>query len=241
MRFTRLQLLLLGLTVLVLASGILYRLKHQQPASPLVETSEKMIEEVSAGYTYAPIAKKETILDLEKGNTTLFNSSGHIKVNLNSSSIDELCRLPGIGRSTALRILEYRLENGPLLRVDEIDNVKGIGAKTIEKFGDQAYAGDPDPLDHAMLDKLVSEGKEKKKEEKISTIEYGPCGPGRININTATAEELISLPRIGAKTAERILADRAANGPFKDVNDLTRVKGIGPKTLEKMKDRICAE
>ncbi len=207
----------------------------------LVEPTARNVEEVSAGYLYTPIAKEQHVTDLETGETGLFSSDGLIKVNINSSSLEDLSRLRGVGPSTAIRMLEYRLEKGPFLRVEEMDNVKGIGPKTIEKFGDQAYAGDPEPLSYEMIQKLKQTTESKKNEAKISKIVGEPCGPGRININTAGAEELISLPRIGAKTAERIIADRDANGPFKDVNDLTRVKGIGPKTLEKMKDRICAE
>jgi competence protein ComEA len=47
-------------------------------------------------------------------------------------------------------------------------------------------------------------------------------------------EELKSLPGVGDKTAQAILDYRAANGPFRDVKDLLKVKGIGPKKLEKM-------
>lgn len=56
--------------------------------------------------------------------------------------------------------------------------------------------------------------------------------PGLINLNRATAEQLQQLPRIGEATAEKIIADREANGPFSSVDDLTRVSGIGEKTVE---------
>ena len=241
MKFTRFQLVLLIAGLTAIASGILHWIRIRQNLDALVATPETIVREVSGGYAYTPIAKPEVIKDLETGTTRLISPMGQIKVNINSSDVQELCRLPGVGPSTAGRILEYRLQHGPFLRVEELDHVKGIGPKTIEKLKDQAYAGDPDPLDQSMLNRSVAEREEKKKEEKTITIESEPCGPGRININSASLEELISLPRIGAKTAERIIRDREANGPFKDVNDLTRVKGIGLKTLEKMKDRICAE
>ncbi len=60
----------------------------------------------------------------------------------------------------------------------------------------------------------------------------------KININTATVEELTELKNVGGKTAERIVAYRKANGPFKSPHDLTNVKGIGEKTIEKNKGRI---
>lgn len=55
-----------------------------------------------------------------------------------------------------------------------------------------------------------------------------------VNVNTASAEELQLLPGIGPVMAQRLIEDRAANGPYKSPADLDRVKGIGPKTLEKL-------
>jgi len=64
---------------------------------------------------------------------------------------------------------------------------------------------------------------------------------GKINLNKATAAELSQLKGIGMKYAERIVAYREKNGPFKNVEDLLNVQGIGPKTLEKNKDIIIVE
>ena len=64
---------------------------------------------------------------------------------------------------------------------------------------------------------------------------------GKINLNKATAVELSQLKGIGMKYAERIVEFRDKNGPFKHVEDLLKVQGIGPKTLEKNKNRITVE
>jgi competence protein ComEA len=61
---------------------------------------------------------------------------------------------------------------------------------------------------------------------------------GKVNINTAAADELDTLPGIGAEMARRIMEYRAANGPFKSIEDLERVTGIGDATYQKLKDRI---
>lgn len=60
----------------------------------------------------------------------------------------------------------------------------------------------------------------------------------RIDLNTATRAELCTLPGIGETTADRIIADRAANGPFRSPEELLRVNGIGETTLERLRDWI---
>ena len=65
-----------------------------------------------------------------------------------------------------------------------------------------------------------------------------PLPQGKLDINTATLEELQSLPGIGEKRAALILADREQNGPFRFPEDVTRVKGIGEEILEEMVDYI---
>ena len=63
----------------------------------------------------------------------------------------------------------------------------------------------------------------------------------KVNINTATIEELVQLNKIGQKYAERIVAYREKNGPFEQPEDIVKVKGIGPKVFELNKDRIMVE
>ena len=59
-----------------------------------------------------------------------------------------------------------------------------------------------------------------------------------LNVNTATSSELQDLPGIGPKKADAIVSYRAANGPFRQVDDLVQVKGIGPKTLDKLRSLV---
>ncbi len=62
-----------------------------------------------------------------------------------------------------------------------------------------------------------------------------------ININTASVDDLTTLPRIGAKTAARIIEYRNKQGPFVVKRDLLKIKGIGGKTLERLRPLIRLE
>ena len=63
-----------------------------------------------------------------------------------------------------------------------------------------------------------------------------PVGP--VNINTASVAELDALPGIGAKTAALIIEYRQKNGPFKKIEELMNVRGVGEKNFLKLRARI---
>ena len=64
----------------------------------------------------------------------------------------------------------------------------------------------------------------------------GPLAPQRpVNLNTATVTELMQLPRVGQKTAERIVAFRKQHGGFQRAEELMNVRGIGEKSFAKLK------
>lgn len=68
---------------------------------------------------------------------------------------------------------------------------------------------------------------------------YASSGNGKININTATSEELQSLSGIGIVTAGKIIDYRAKNGKFTKPEDIKSVSGIGERTYENIKNDIC--
>ncbi len=70
--------------------------------------------------------------------------------------------------------------------------------------------------------------------------EQEPEDVTKININTATAEELETLPSIGPAIAGRIVEYRSRNGSFESVEGLLEIKGIGEKTLEEIRPFITA-
>ena len=77
-------------------------------------------------------------------------------------------------------------------------------------------------------------------EIQMQTNTIPPDSVGKININTASKEELETLTGIGPTKADAIIEYRNAYGGFVSVGEITSVKGIGDGTFEKIKDQICA-
>ena len=77
-------------------------------------------------------------------------------------------------------------------------------------------------------------GKNKKRKKKKGD----DLKPHSIDVNRADSETLKRLPRIGPKTAKAIIDYRTEHGPFKSIEELDNVKGIGPKTIEKLRPFI---
>ena len=65
-----------------------------------------------------------------------------------------------------------------------------------------------------------------------------PASTAVVNLNTASVADLEGLPGIGAKTAARILEYRQKNGPFKKIEELMNVRGVGEKNFLKLKPQI---
>jgi competence protein ComEA len=93
-----------------------------------------------------------------------------------------------------------------------LKNVSGIGEKTLEKIS--RY--------------VTVEGVEQHIKREVT----------KLNVNTASVEELETLPYIGEVKAKAIVEYREKNGPFRSPEDLLDVPGIGEKTLEKIRGKI---
>lgn len=164
-------------------------------------------------------------------------------VDLNQADHAQLLQLPGVGDSLAQRIETYRAEHHGFRDVDELRQVPGIGPKMLEKLRGFLYvetarsgAEDDPPAEPARP--LTMQVEPEKKPLFVRKNKAAPAE--RIDVNHATAVDLQRLPGIGRTLSQRIVAARAKQ-PFHSVEDLRRVRGIGAKTLERLRPHVIVK
>ena len=134
MKLYRSEKLLLVLTVLFVLFSCLYFLTLKPKAGEYtVQTAKSppasLVQENPAG-----IGEQETV-------TPPDSVESMWKIDLNSADSKDLMALPGIGKTLADRIIEYREQNGRFEQTDELFNVRGIGEKTYEEIKDHVHCG----------------------------------------------------------------------------------------------------
>lgn len=115
-----------------------------------------------------------------------------------------------------------------------IDYTEGL-ATTVPIFSQ----ANPDPGAMTQESALSTIGTAKPLEEAL--ISSMPSKISKVNINKADMEELMTLPFIGEVKSQAILIYRTEHGPFKTIDELDNIKGIGPKTLEKLRPFVALE
>jgi len=143
------------------------------------------------------------------------------KININEADIETLGELPGIGPKKAKTIYDYREQNGKFTSLIDLTNIKGIGKKTLAKL-------------LPYLEMIGDSAEVKAFLTKDKSIEI----LGKIDINSASKAQLMSLTGIGEGKANAIIEYRKTNGHFKSIEEIKNVKGIGESIYQKIKDKI---
>ena len=147
------------------------------------------------------------------------------KVDLNSASQKDLEALPGIGASTAKKIIAGR----PYASVSDLSTA-GVSAKTIEKITPLVTTGAAAaPAASASPAPAAKPAKGGKAAAPAPAAATAPAASGPVDVNTASQKDLEALPGVGSATAKKIIAGR----PFSSIADLKRA-GVSAKTIEKI-------
>lgn len=161
------------------------------------------------------------------------------RIDLNRADRAQLRQLPEVGDKLAGRIEEYRRTNGGFQSVEELGNVEGIGPARLHALRQLVTVSTEAPADGSparpSVVRRVSYKKSAPAARKLRP-KKGETPAGPIDVNRATEQELQQLPGIGPTLARRIVEAR----PFRTVDDLRRVRGIGVKTLNRLRPLVTA-
>jgi len=154
------------------------------------------------------------------------------RVDLNLADAALLEALPDLGPTKAAAIVDHRDANGPFSSVDDLVNVEGIGPKTLDKLRPVLFVAQATPAPTPVATPPPPTPTATPTPDPASTI---------VDLNAATLQELETLEGIGEAKARAILEYRVRNGRFGSIEELMKVEGIGPKTLEKNRHRLAAK
>ncbi len=161
------------------------------------------------------------------------------RIDVNEASAAELDRLPGVGPGLAARIVEERERAGAFDSARDLRSVRGIGPALLAKLEPHLAFGVAPSLSRRSPG--VRPGGAGGAAAAEPGARTGPALTGeaaaarRLDLNNATQAELDALPGVGPALAARIVAKRDSLHGFGNLDDLKKVRGIGPATLEKLR------
>jgi competence ComEA-like helix-hairpin-helix protein len=149
------------------------------------------------------------------------------RIDVDRATAPELARLPRVGLALAKKIVADREAHGPFGGPSGLDRVPGIGPGLLATLGPHLAFSSP-----ALPERPPP----------ITPNQSGaPSGvstPPPVDLNTADVSSLDALPGVGTARAQAIIRFRESNGPFRAVQDLARVPGLGPAALSRLQGRV---
>ncbi len=204
------QKIIIGLVVVILAGGGYWMLKHFHPALFLGEPDLVVETEAAPPLPPAPTPKSEIAVHV----TGAVKSPGVYYLSTDARVHEAIEKAGGKTDQADIHSLNLaaKIRDGQQIDVPEIRQIPDVGQDL------PVSPATPQP----------------------SVRRSAPSDGSHININSATSQELQTLRGIGPTLAQRIIEYRQTSGGFSTVDDLTNVKGIEEKTLEKIRASIAA-
>ncbi len=228
-RFNKKQKIIIGIVIVIVAIVAIYysykqennfleeteNLEIENQAKEGAEESEETTEKEKIIVHISGAVQNEGIVELESGSRVAdaIEKAGGLKENAYMDEIN----------------LAYQLEDGEKIHIPTIEEQKE--KENQESKVENESATGSDGTTSKSSNSSINTGSQSEKTSNQT----------KININTATEQELDSLPGIGPSTAAKILEYRKEKGKFKTIEEIKEVSGIGESKYEKIKDRITVK
>uniref|UniRef100_A0A8D1FSX0 Endonuclease/exonuclease/phosphatase family domain-containing protein 1 n=1 Tax=Sus scrofa TaxID=9823 RepID=A0A8D1FSX0_PIG len=160
------------------------------------------------------------------------------RLNINTATEEELMTLPGVTRAVARSIVEYREYIGGFKKVEDLALVSGVGATKLEQVKFEICVSSKGSSAQHSPSSLRRDLLAEQQPHHLATSV--PLTP-RVNINTATPAQLMSVRGLTEKMAISIVDYRREHGPFRSVEDLVRMGGINAAFLDRIRHQVFAE
>ncbi|XP_070367883.1 endonuclease/exonuclease/phosphatase family domain-containing protein 1 isoform X1 [Equus asinus] len=160
------------------------------------------------------------------------------RLNINTATEEELMTLPGVTRAVARSIVEYREYIGGFKKVEDLALVSGVGATKLEQVKFEICVSSKGSSAQHSPSSLRRDLLAEQQPHHLATAV--PLTP-RVNINTATPAQLMSVRGLTEKMAASIVDYRREHGPFRSVEDLVRMGGINAAFLDRIRHQVFAE
>ena len=158
------------------------------------------------------------------------------RIDADRASAAELARLPRVGLALAKAIVAEREAKGAFGSLEGLDRVPGIGPGLLAALAPHVAFSAPAAPVFAPASGQFARPAPPAGGVRQASHQEGLAPP--VNLNTASASELDGLPGIGPARAAAILQEREARGPFATVEALSRVPGLGPAAIARLRDRV---
>ncbi|KAF4020115.1 hypothetical protein G4228_012162 [Cervus hanglu yarkandensis] len=162
------------------------------------------------------------------------------RLNINTATEEELMTLPGVTRAVARSIVEYREYIGGFKKVEDLALVSGVGATKLEQVKFEICVSSKGSSAQHSPSSLRRDLMAEQQPHHLATAAAVPLTP-RVNINTATPAQLMSVRGLTEKMAVSIVDYRREHGPFRSVEDLVRMGGINAAFLDRIRHQVFAE